>query len=154
LLGAGAMALSTGALAQKGPTPGFYVGAEVGKFDIEDEDDTTIKLTGGYQINQTFAAELSYGMFFDKDNAEVTGFELVGVASFPIANKLSLFGKLGFLMWEAEFPGGSRDGTDLTFGFGVQYDLTNKLGLRAAWQRYDVDDSDADLFSIGAIYRF
>ena len=49
---------------------------------------------------------------------------------------------------------GSDDGTDLLFGAGVQYDLTNKLGIRGQWTRYDVADEDADLFSIGLIYRF
>jgi len=155
MLGAGTMALSTGAMAQQGPTPGFYVGGEVGKFDIGDDDDTAFKITGGYQINRTFAAEVSYGSFFDKGGVELTGFELVGVASFPLGNKFSVYGKLGFLMWEADAGvGGSEDGTDLTFGLGVQYDVTNKLGLRAGWQRYDIDDTDADLFSIGLIYRF
>jgi hypothetical protein len=48
-------------------------GAEVGKFDIEDEDDSHDQAHRGY-------------------------------ASFPIANKLSLYGKLGFLMWEADAP--------------------------------------------------
>jgi OOP family OmpA-OmpF porin len=154
MMGAGAVALSTGAMAQQGPTPGFYVGGEVGTFDIEDEDDTAFKITGGYQINRTFAAEVSYGNFFDKGGVEITGFELVGVATFPLANKFSAYGKLGFLMWEAEGFGQSEDGTDLTFGLGVQYDVTNKLGIRAGWQRYDADDSDADLFSLGVIYRF
>jgi OOP family OmpA-OmpF porin len=60
-------------------------------------------------------------------------------------------------MWEAEASAFGLtfkdDGTDLTFGAGVQYDVSRNLGLRAQWQRYDVD-SDADLLSIGLVYQF
>jgi OmpA-OmpF porin, OOP family len=77
------------------------------------------------------------------------------VASYPLANKFSIFGKLGFAKWETDAGiFGSEDGTDLTFGVGVQYDLTPKIALRGQWQRYDVSDENADLFSIGLIYRF
>ena len=31
---------------------------------------------------------------------------------------------------------------------------TPKLGIRGQWQRYDINDNDADLFSIGLTYRF
>jgi len=92
-------------------------------------------------------------MLFDKGGVEINAWELVGVASFPLGNRFSVYGKLGFAMWEVDFPGGSDDGTDLTYGAGVQYDLTPKLGLRGQWQRYDIRE-DADLFSIGVIYRF
>jgi OOP family OmpA-OmpF porin len=162
VLGGAAIVLSTGALAQKQATQGFYVGGEVGSFDIDDESDTAFKILGGYQINRNFAVEAAYGFLFDKEvqgaNFEVTAFEVVGVASFPIADKLSVYGKLGFAMWEVEASAfglsASDDGTDLTFGLGLQYDLTPKLALRGQWQRYDVSDEDADLFSVGLIYRF
>jgi OmpA-OmpF porin, OOP family len=154
MLGAAAMTMSVGALAQQ-PMPGWYVGGDFGKFDIEDEDDTAWRIVGGYQINRTFAAELGYSTLFDKSGVEVTAWELVGIASFPVANKLSIFGKLGFAMWEADAGSfGSTDGTDLTFGAGVQYDITPKLGIRGQWQRYDIDDSDGDLFTVGLIYKF
>ena len=161
-LGTAAMVVSAGALAQKQATPGFYVGGEVGSFEADDESDTAFKILGGYQINRNFAVEGAYGFLFDKEvqgvNVEVTAFELVGVASFPIADKFSVFGKLGFAMWEVEASAfglsGSEDGTDLTFGVGLQYDLTPKLAIRGQWQRYDIDDDDADLFSVGLIYRF
>ena len=157
LLGAGAMALSTGALAQQGPTPGFYVGADVGSFDSDavNDDDTAFKILGGYQINRNIAAEFAYGQLLDKGGVEITAWELSGIYSFPLGNKFSIFGRLGFAMWDADAgAAGSDDGTDLLFGAGVQYDLTNKLGIRGQWTRYDVADEDADLFSIGLIYRF
>ena len=154
MLGAAAMSMSAGAIAQQQPASGWYVGGDVGQLDLEDADkDTAFRILGGYQINRTFAAELGYAMLYDKDNVEVTAWELVGIGSFPLANRFSVFGKLGFAMWEAEFPGGDDDGTDLTYGIGLQYDVSRNLGLRAQWQRYDVE-ADADVLSVGLVYRF
>jgi OOP family OmpA-OmpF porin len=165
MLGAMAMAMSAGAMAQqKMQDTGWYIGADFGQTDLEDiDEDTTWKILGGYKINRTFAVELGYATLFDKSvsgiGVDVTAWDLVGVASFPIADKFSVFGKLGFAMWEAEatsVPGFGTvedDGTDLTFGIGLQYDVSRNLGIRAQWQRYDVD-ADADLMSIGLVYRF
>jgi OOP family OmpA-OmpF porin len=167
VLGGTAIVLSTGAVAQKQQQPatqGFYIGGDIGKFDIDTEDDMAFKIFGGYQINRNFAVEFGYGSLFDKAisgvNVEITAWELVGVGSFPLGNNLSVFGKLGFAMWDATVSSGipgfsaSDDGTDLTFGVGLQYDFNRNFALRGQWQRYDVADEDADLFSIGVIYRF
>jgi hypothetical protein len=78
----------------------------------------------------------------------------VGVGSFPIANRLSVFGKLGFAMTTVEAAGVDDDDTDLTFGVGLQYDLTPKFGIRGQWQRYQGEGDDADVMSVGIIYRF
>ena len=155
MLGATAMVVSAGALAQRAPERGFYVGADVGSFDIEDEDDTGMRFVAGYNFNRTFAAEAGYSMLFDKGGVEVTAWEFVGIASMPLGNKFSVFGKLGFAMWEVDAGFfGSEDGTDLTYGVGLQYDLNPRLGIRGQWQRYSLDDADGDLFSIGLIYKF
>lgn len=167
VLGGTAIVLSTGALAQKKPQPatqGFYVGGDIGNFDIGNDDDTAFKIFGGYQFHPNFAVEFGYSNLFDKSvsgvNVEVTAWELVGVGTYPLGNNLSIFGKLGFAMWDATVSTGipgfsaSDDGTDLTFGVGLQYDFNRNLALRGQWQRYDVANEDADLFSIGLIYKF
>lgn len=158
MLGAAAMTMSAGAMAQQQQT-GFYVGGDIGSVDFEDEDDTGFRISGGYQFNRNFAAEVGYVTLFDKGvagtNIEVDGFEILAVGKMPLANNFSVYGKVGFLMWDAKASGfGSDDGTDLTFGIGLQYDVSRNLGIRGQWQRYDVDDADADMFSIGVIYRF
>jgi opacity protein-like surface antigen len=40
--------------------------------------------------------------------------------------------------------------TDLTFGFGVQYDFSPKVAARLQFQDYD----DFDLISVGVVYKF
>ena len=52
-----------------------------------------------------------------------------------------------------------KTGNGLTFGAGVQFNVTPPLGLRAEWQRYrklggDSDMGDVDVISIGALWRF
>jgi OOP family OmpA-OmpF porin len=155
-LGAAAMIVSTGALAQAmsmATVPNFYAGAEVGQADFGTDDDTAFKILGGYQFHTNIAAEIGYGMLFDKNSAEVTSLEAVAVGIFPLANQFSIIGKLGFANVDVETPVGSDDKTELTYGVGVQYDFNRNLGLRAQWQRYDTDE-EVDLISIGAVWRF
>jgi OOP family OmpA-OmpF porin len=163
MLGATALVMSSGAMAQKTQDTGWYVGADFLNTDIDGlDDDTGWRILGGYQINRTFAAELGYSSLFDKSvsgvNVEATAFELVGLARMPLGNNFSIFGKLGFAMWETEanvpfFGRVKDDGTDLTFGVGAQFDVSRNFGIRGQWQRYDVDE-DADVLSIGVVYRF
>lgn len=152
MLGAAAMAVSAGAIAQRS-MPGWYAGLEVGQADFGTEDDTAIKILGGYQFNRNFAAEVGYGMLLDKGPVEVTALELVGVGSYPINNQFSLFGKLGFANVEVEVGSLSDDKTELTYGFGVHYSFTPQVGLRGQWQRYDTNE-EVDVLSIGILYRF
>jgi OmpA-OmpF porin, OOP family len=150
-LGAAALLVSAGASAQSGTTGGFYVGAEVGNADVGPEDDTAIKILGGYQFHPNVAAEVSYGMLFDKGGAEINSLEAVALGTFPVANQVSLLGKIGFAHLDAD-PG-DRD-TEITWGLGVQYDVNRNLGLRAQWQRYETDPDEVTLLSVGLVYRF
>jgi Outer membrane protein beta-barrel domain len=153
MLGAAAMAASTGAFAQAA-TQGFYVGAEVGNTDVTGaDDDIGFKILGGYKFHPNVAAEVGYGMLYDKGGVEVTALEVVALGMVPIANQLSLIGKLGFANVDVEAAGASDDKTELTWGVGVQYDLNRNLGLRALWQRYETDDA-IDYLAIGVTWRF
>lgn len=154
MLGAAAMTASAGALAQGMATvPGFYAGLDVGQTDVGSENDTGFKIFGGYQFHRNVAAELGYGLLFDKSGVEVTTLEAVAVGIFPINNQFSIFGKLGFANVDVETPVGSDDKTELTYGIGAQWDFTRNLGARLGWQRYDTDD-EVDFISIGVVWRF
>lgn len=159
VLGAAAMAASTGALAQSSMSmsmatvPNFYAGVDVGQADIGDEDDIGFRIFGGYQFHRNIAAELGYGMLFDKDDVEVTTLELTAVGLWPIANQFSLIGKLGFANVEVDTPGGSEDKTELTYGIGVQFDVSRNLAARAMWQRYETEE-ELDYLHIGVMWRF
>ena len=160
LLGAAAMTASGGVLAQgfgsatsMATVPNFYAGVEVGQADVADEDDIGFKIFGGYQFHRNIAAEIGYGMLFDKNDVEVTSLELTAVGLFPITNQFSIVGKLGFANVEVDFQGGSEDKTELTYGLGVQFDVSRNLGVRAIWQRYDTEE-EVDFLNIGVLWRF
>ena len=152
MLGAAAMIVSAGALAQaKATVPGFYAGLDVGQTDVGSTDDTGFRIFGGYQFHRNVAAELGYGLLFDKSGLELTSLEAVAVGIFPLANQFSLIGKLGFAQLMAD-PG--SDETELTYGIGVQYDFTRAVGVRLQWQTYNTDPNDVDFLSVGVVWRF
>lgn len=172
---------------------GWYAGLNVGQSKIKDFDcsgttscddqDTALSIFGGYQINKNFGVELGYvdlgkatqggtdpilGTF--SLSFEATGFELSGVGTLPISDKFSVYGKLGFFMWDLDVKGSSstlgsaslsEDGTDLTFAVGVRWNFTKNLTAQLQWQRYnDIGDdattgkSDIDVIGAGILFRF
>lgn len=150
----------------------------------DDESDHGYKLFGGYQFNRHFAIE---GGYFDLGSfdfraetlppgsldgkIEIDGFNLDLVGILPLAERFSLFGRLGANHAEANAdlrgsgavnvlePNSSKRDTNLKFGVGAQWAVSERLGLRAEAERYRIDDSfdnrgDIDLFSLGLIFRF
>lgn len=185
LIGAGFALAGPAALAQAPAAPGWYAGGSLGQSEAKDTDcsppltscddkDTAWKIFGGYQINRNFAVELGYtnlGEFSASGpgvnaSIESKAWEVMGVGSFPVADRFSLYGKLGFYRAESEatsnIPGVSADesNTGLAFGIGAQYDFTRSVAVRAEWQRYsdvgggNIGETDLDVLSIGALVRF
>jgi OOP family OmpA-OmpF porin len=160
MLGAAAMLISFGALAQARDV-GFYAGASIGSADLGPDDDTAVKVFGGYQINRTFAAEFGYTDLGDVvvigQTAKANAWELVGLAKFPVGNRVSLYGLLGLAKVDSERSvfgvRTSDDSTELTIGFGAQYDFSPQLGVRGQWQRYDTNQ-EIDVISLGFVYKF
>ncbi|MGH8692495.1 MAG: outer membrane beta-barrel protein [Burkholderiales bacterium] len=140
-----------------------------------DGKDTAFKVFGGYMFNQHFGVEGAYvnlgeasysGTFFGLPvtggTVEVTGLNVAALGSYPVTPEFSVFGKIGLFVWESnasDTTGGlpfsnTADGTDLSFGIGVGYSFTRNLGVRAEWERFKLDNVDADLLSIGLVYKF
>ena len=90
----------------------WYVGAGTGSSDIDDsalDDDSGTKFYGGYQFTDRYALEGGHTDLgsFDIDavpgaDVEVDGIQVAGVASFPLKDRLSIFGKAGVYMWDAD----------------------------------------------------
>jgi opacity protein-like surface antigen len=158
MLGAAAMTMSASALAQKQSETGWYVGGSLGQNDDLD-DAMAWKISAGYQITRNLAVELGYSSLGEKDVLGVTvegnAWELIGLYKFPIANQFSIYGLLGFARIEAEavvptIGKVSDTSTELTYGLGVQYDFSPKLGVRAQYQDYD----GSAVISAGIVYKF
>jgi OOP family OmpA-OmpF porin len=163
--------------------PGFYVGGSLGQSEHADQcegvgagiscddKDTAWKVFGGYQFNRYVAVEVGYTNLGEATAAaggvtvtdEATAFEVVAVGMYPIIDRLSVYGKLGLFRGELDRSSnnpavvtGSNSQTDITFGFGLRYDITSNIAVRGEWQTYrEVGDiTDVNVISIGALFRF
>ena len=154
-----------------------------------DDSDTGFGLGGGYQMNDHFALEFAYvdlgsaNYSFsatledgDGDQAEADvelessadGPVLSALGIWPIGERFSLFGRVGFSLMNAKGTARVTIGdqtsranqdsqkADPMFGVGAEYNLGKHFAVRLAWDRYlDVGtndttgDIDADLFSLG-----
>jgi OmpA-OmpF porin, OOP family len=180
---AGPFLASVPALAQDA---GWYIGATVGQSTGKDacnglpagvscdDTDTALGVFGGYQFNKYIGAELGYtdlGKFTASglglsSEAKAKGFEVLAVGTFPIGEKFSIYGKLGFFRWDLDTSGSgsvsqSESGTDVTYALGVQYNFTKKFGVRAQYQLYkDIGNdattgqSDVDVLGVGVVFKF
>jgi OmpA-OmpF porin, OOP family len=140
-----------------------------------DGKDTGFKLFGGYRFHRHIAAELAYlnlgelrysGTFFGTPvsggKVEAHGFNVSAVGLLPVSEEFALFAKLGLFAWEAkasDTTGGvpfsaSTDGADVSFGIGASYDFTRQFSVRAEWERFKLENADADLLSVGVLFRF
>jgi OOP family OmpA-OmpF porin len=149
-----------------------------------DERDIGYKLFGGYQFNRNISLEGGYfdlgefdftattlpmGTLDGKINLKGLNLDLVG--TLPITETFSAFARVGLNYADiqgtfsgtgniiADDPKPSSRDTNYKFGVGLQYDLSESLGVRAEAERYRIDDAvgnngDIDLFSIGMVYRF
>ncbi len=140
-----------------------------------DSKDNAFKVFGGYMFNRHFGVEGAYvdlgevsysGSFgsaaVNGGKVETTGFNVAALGSYPVTEAFSVFGKIGLFIWEAEASdttGGvpfseKTDGTDISFGLGLNYQFTRNLGVRAEWERFKLDEADADLISVGIVWKF
>ncbi len=149
-----------------------------------DNRGTGYKLYGGYQFTPNFALE---GGYFDlgrfnslsnttptgtfNDTTRVRGLNLDLVGTLPISDRFSVFGRVGaaYAQSRSNFASTgfvpvntsnhSRNGTNVKFGVGVQYAITDALAVRAEFERYRINDpirnrGNIDMASVGLVYRF
>lgn len=161
---------------------GFYATASVGPTmaDVKeqpgasyDDTDTGYSIGLGYEFNKYVAFEAGYvnpgevtataGAL--RATTEADGFYLGPKVSLPITDTFSVFGKIGLFAWDADMssnfgPAASASGTDVYFGAGLAYDLTDALTVKAEWTRYDsvgdknTGSADIDFISAGLVFKF
>lgn len=189
VLGLAAAAAAGPAAAQD---PGWYLGGSVGYSQFKntckdlvvpcDDHDTAWRVFAGYQFNNWFALEMGFadlgaatgagimntGTPGDFSVAVEEAWDLSAVLLFPVAERLSLLGRVGMYRARmvveeraAGFPDIHQAGTNsgFTYGAGAEFRL-GKLGLRAEWQRYEnvgvaaTGEDDIDVLSVALLFRF
>jgi OOP family OmpA-OmpF porin len=142
------------------------------------------KLFAGYRFNDHLALE---GGYFDlgtfnyraltnpngilRGELEFSGWNLDLLGLFPVSERMAVFSKIGVHRSKAKvgFEGDGavnvlnssfrKTNTDYKLGVGMQYSVTDALGLRLEYERYRMDDAvgnkgDIDMLSAGLVYHF
>ena len=47
-----------------------------------------------------------------------------------------------------------ESGSDLSWGLGAGYDFTANFGVIAEWQWFQIEEADADMWSVGVVWKF
>ena len=169
----------------------FYVGGSYGYTKYEDLCDSVsgqagatcddeadgYKIFGGSRVNPNLAFEAAY-MDMGEATAStsvsnrtlgVTGLNFSVLGIMPLSKSFELFGKVGWMLWEAEskltdVTGASStvtfDDSDISFGFGGNYIVNETFSLRAEFERFHnlSYDSSAEtpvsFLSIGVVVSF
>ena len=168
---------------------GFYAGGSIGQLHAKsacdgvsgpgvscDDKDTAWRVLAGFQMSPYFAVEAGYTDLGEVRasgpggtvSAEATAMEILGIGTLPVADKLSVYGKFGLYRGEVDGRANtftvtgtaSESNTDLTYGFGMRFDITRQAAIRFEWQRYpdiggpETGEDDVDVIGIGAIVKF
>jgi hypothetical protein len=159
---------------------GFYLGGSAS--DVSSDyaaptsagparDDDGFKLIGGFRPLDKFAVEANYVDFGTTRvplniacvttpcptettiDSQALSVSAIGLFTLPLVD---FYGRVGVARWEAEQRiafARKGEGTDPTYGVGMQVRL-GSFAVRVEYERFEFDDADADLRSIGFTYTF
>ena len=160
---------------------GFYLG--LGTSDVssnyelgglvgsEAEDERGFKGIVGFRPLDSFALEANYVDFGEtiaplsvslpcigcpttaQIDSQAVSVSAVALLALPLVD---LFARVGYARWESEMEiiaSQETEGSDPTYGAGIQFRV-GSFALRAEYERFDFDDDDADLLSVGFTYTF
>jgi OOP family OmpA-OmpF porin len=161
----------------------IYLGVGAGEAEYKDSNaaddtDTAWKAFLGFDVNKIIGIEAGYvdlgkitGAGFGPGpglggDVETTGWNIDARVGFPFAqDRASVFAKAGtfYADVERQAVGLSIDDTswELTYGVGAEFDFARNVGIRAEWERFEIDDNDAmigeqdvDLLSASLVFKF
>ena len=155
---------------------GFGIFGAIGQakhdFTIQNGSDTSFAIGGEYRFNSNFSIEARYD---DYGTAEFRAYETdtisypldISGSSFgagvkgiiPLNEQFSLLAKIGLASWELDAAGDEESGTDLYYGFGVQYMATEQFGLGLDYTMLDAEveggiDYELSNISLSASFYF
>ena len=158
---------------------GFFVGGSIGSAELSedfdglniDTDATSFRIIGGWRFNKYFAVEGGYHDFGDFEqqidlngtpataSLSADGFTL-GVGGYlPLGERFSLLGRFGMFFWDgnAEINNVSQatpEDSNPYFGVGVGYAINESFLMTGDLTRFELEDANSNVYSIGFQYRF
>lgn len=158
---------------------GFYLGASVGSAELDDsfggleidDTNTAYRLVGGWRFNNYFAVEAGWQDFGDFEQTltldgqqldislGADGYTLGVTGSYPLGSRFELYGRAGAFFWDGEAEinavGQSDPGdTNPYLGAGLGFALTEAFLVTGDFTRFDLEDTESDVWSIGFQFRF
>ena len=158
---------------------GVFVGASFGSSHLDndfsgfniDTDANAYRIVGGFQFGDFLGIEAGYHNFGEFSEAIVfsglstrtaiaaDGWTLGGTLGLPLNEQVSLYGRAGVFFWDADV---AIDGFSIDvpndenpyYGGGAKVDITSSLSLVGDWTRYELDDIESDVISVGFEFRF
>ena len=158
---------------------GLYLAGSIGTANLEEDFDgftvsddvEAFRILGGWQFGDTLGIEAGYQNFGDFEETidlggtlartvlTADGWTIGGTLGMPVGEQFSLFGRAGVFVWDADVRvDGIRaavdDDSNPYYGGGAKVDITPSFSLVGDWTRYELDDVDSDVISLGFEYRF
>jgi outer membrane immunogenic protein len=155
-----------------GGETGLYLGGSLGSAGIEVSDGSTqysdsataYKIFGGFNFGIIPLINLGIeGSYVDfgtasesvsgnKVDTSATGWDLFGLVGVNMG-PVSLFGKVGAILWDGKSSSGSDSGTDAAYGVGLQLQISS-FAIRAEYEIFSLDKVDIGFVSAGVSYTF
>ena len=177
LAGAAGLTAVLPAMAQESMASHLYIGGTAGtghwrsmcmNASTCDDTNTTLSVFAGYRINKIFSAEAgfrNYGMVHTTSaSIKGKGWEIDGIASWPLFDAFSVYGKLGIkrgvVKGDGTLTGAKESNYGPTYGVGLQLEVSKNIALRGEWQAYSglggssLPKGDLDTLSVGALWQF
>lgn len=139
-------------------------------------DDTSLRVSVGYQFNQMLGLEAGYtsfGTVFESNNnvfaakQEGNAWTLSALGTFPVGERFGIYGRAGAARFNNDTSGtiqgvpvSDNNKTKPYYGAGLKFAVTDNLDLRAEYQRYkDLANvggikDDVDAWSGGLVFKF
>lgn len=146
---------------------GGFLGISAGQTDLDlsgYDSDSSYTLAVGMDVLDSLAVELAYVDLVDTRNDNtpaaklaVDGVNLAVIVKADIGKGFGVYGKAGVYSWDERLddPVSGRDkesGTDMSIGFGLSWQLTDKVGVNLGLNRYKLDADDADNVALGMVF--
>lgn len=156
----------------------WLAGAAIGNAQVRETFDlatfepssTSYRIYGGYQFNDYFGLQAGYLKFesFDESiyfvggstrlSVDVDGFTAAAIARVPFAQRFDVHAKIGAFFHDAHslidgVPDSTSE-TDVFFGIGLGFELSDKLSLSLDAERYDLSAVHTNVYSVGLQVRF
>ena len=150
-----------------------YVGASIGSSKADnhctnqsncEDSDTSWKVYGGYRISDLITLQGGYVNLGELKSgtttSETKGFSGSALASYPVNDQITVFGKAGFFKWTTETSQGKEmDDIDPLLGVGADYQINDNMSIRGEWENYKSiatsatgESSDIQMLSVGMTF--